>query len=230
MGRLVLFGSCGAIDEIKCGDVDIEKKDDEDGVEYRVSADEVIDYVVGGAVAAHEEHIVVVERVICAVCGYAKRGENGEAEGNIALFHACHARDDYVEGGEACDRVGDSRDYVIKAEDWVAGVVLSCTVGACKRAEYSEDEHEVEGDLLEPSFREGGEGNCDKLDTAKEEGKVVQPTHRVFSSYAKQNYFEKLKRVYKQRGDYKSTVFVLQIAFFVAQTDNYRECYHYYYE
>ena len=98
--------------EIESGNVKNEKSPNQERIEYGVTANEVEEDVVGGSVASHKEHVVVVDGSVNHVSGDAEARKNGKGDPHIALSHACHLGNDYVEGSEARYRMSDTRDDV----------------------------------------------------------------------------------------------------------------------
>ena len=58
------FGADQAVDRVERDNIDDEQQDHAARIENLVAAHEVVEQIVGRAVAAHEEHIVIVEQVI----------------------------------------------------------------------------------------------------------------------------------------------------------------------
>ena len=74
-----------------------EQNRDQYRVKNSVAADEVEKNIVGRAVAAHKEHVVVVYHNIHYVGNDAECGNDTAAEGNILFLHTRHTREGYVE-------------------------------------------------------------------------------------------------------------------------------------
>ena len=204
-GCLGGLGRCGCLvargDEVKDAvegeDIEDEQQHDADGVEDGVAADEVVDDIVGRAVAADQEHIVIVEKGVGDRRGDAEEEKNAEGDGDVLLFHACHTRDGDIERGKARDGVRDARDDVVKAEHGIGRVIVARGVGAKQRAEDAEDKDEVKRRLLEGAFlRKGGNGERDQLDRAKEKRKRIQKVPRVARAEAAKDDLEQLKRIH----------------------------------
>ena len=84
------------ITPIEYKNVDKEKSDNYHGVKHGVSANHIVEYIVGSTVTAKKEHIVSVGKYVYYKCGKCKSRKNSIRDKNVFLLHACHTRNDYV--------------------------------------------------------------------------------------------------------------------------------------
>ena len=162
------------VDAIEGRDIQEEQEDDDQGVEDPVSVDEVIEDVVGSAIAAHEEHVVVGESDVDDVGDDAEGDQNQEGDGDVFLLHAHHAGEGDVNRCEARDGVGDAGIDIIEGENGIGGEVLASAVVAHGSAQDAEDQDEVQAGFLHPSLGESRQRDGDELDAAKEQRQVIE--------------------------------------------------------
>ena len=110
--------------------VNNEEKNYDHRIQDLISANQVVEYVVGRSVASSEEHIVIIEDSIRAESRDAEGEEYRKGDRYIFLLHACHSRDRYVERCKSRYAVRYSRYHVVKGENGIASVVLSRAVCA----------------------------------------------------------------------------------------------------
>ena len=115
---------------VKCEYVKDEKDNNDCGVENEMTSDKIVENVVGGSVATHQEHIIVVDYFVSYHRTGAEGKKNKEGEGDVFLLHASHIGKCNVERTETGNRMSYARNDVIKAKYGIASIILSGTVGA----------------------------------------------------------------------------------------------------
>ena len=93
----LLFGLYQEVDSVECEDVEHKQENHGHGINDRVAAHQVVDQIIGSAVATHQEHVVVVQELVGDCGASAEAKKNCKREGNILLFHAGHSRNNDVE-------------------------------------------------------------------------------------------------------------------------------------
>ena len=179
---------------------DVENKQRHHGqrIENLVAAHQIIEDIIGGAVACHQEHVIVTQQHIGDVGGNAEEQQNTEGDADILALHAGHAADEDVQGGKAGDGVGQAGNHIVKGKYGVVIVVLTGTVSAQHSAQNAEDGYKVQCGFFHTTLAESGQGNDDQLDAAQEQGQFVQPVPRVFVAEAHQYDLEKLQTIDKK--------------------------------
>ena len=74
------------VDLIEGRNVNEEQQDHAQGIEHRRAADEVVEDIVGRAVAAHEEHVVAVRDLVDQVGRNAEGHDDGIGDGDVVPF------------------------------------------------------------------------------------------------------------------------------------------------
>ena len=214
------------IDGMEEHNISHEESNDAQRIDNGISANKVEENVVRCSVACHQEHIVVIKKMVSGICGNAEEAENSEGDGKIFALHAGKTCKSYVKRSESGDSVCDTGYHVVKRENRVATVVLTCADGAQNSSEDSENKYEIKSGFSYTTLRKRRERNGDELNTAEEEGKRVEPTHRVVVSDAEQHDLCDLKGVNGDRRDNKSLVFGFHIFIFKVMTEQYCQGYH----
>ena len=94
MGRLCRRQGCRffvfdvEIGEIEQGNVDKEEQDNAGRIAHGASPDQIIQDVVGRAVAPLKEHVVVIKQLVGGKGRDAKAHEDGEGDPHILALHA----------------------------------------------------------------------------------------------------------------------------------------------
>ena len=205
-------------DTVEGGYVDQEQAYHADGVKNGVAAEEVVENIVGSAVALLQEHVVGAQGRVREIRGDTEDSENGVGDGDIAPLHAGLTRQDDVEGGEARDAVGQPRGYVIQREDGVGVIVLSRPNRAEDGAQETEDEDKVQSGFSDPSLGKGRQGNGDELDAAQKQGEVVLPGGGIVAAVAHDGDLGDLDGVHKDGGGDQDPVFGAGIPSAVAES------------
>ena len=128
-----------------------------------MTSNEIIEYLIGRAVVAHKEHIVIVEYVVCYHSGDHEEAEDAKRNAYVFLLHTSHTGDYDIEGGKQRDAMSHRRDEVWPGEDGICVIVLRRAVGSENSAKGAKDKYEVKGGFLYSSVRECGEGDGYKL-------------------------------------------------------------------
>ena len=68
------------IDGIEQRDIKDKKKNDQKGIQHGVATDEIVENIIGSAVAADQEHIVVIKQLVRHKGGDAKADQNGKSD------------------------------------------------------------------------------------------------------------------------------------------------------
>ena len=132
-----------------------------------------------------------------------------KGQGEILLFHGHHTRDADIQGAEAGNGVGDCRDHVVKRKHGVRAVIIACAVSTHHRAEKTEDENEVGGDLTESALGKRRQRQGDQLNAAKEKRQVVKPAPGVGGADADQHQLEKLGCIDENGGNHQHLTLLL---------------------
>ena len=195
-------------------DADVQDKQQhhQHGIQHFVAVYQIVEDVIGGAVTGHQEHIIVIQQYIGGIGSYAEAEQNGEGDMNIVLLHAGHAGDQDVQRGKTGNGMGQTGNHIVKRQHGVAAVVLTGTVSTQHRAQNAENAHKIQRSLFQATAGEGGHRNGDQLDTAQEQGQIVQPTHRVCAPEAQQHDLKQLQAVDENGGNDQHSVFLLQRA------------------
>ena len=90
---------------VKCEYVKDEKENNYSGVKDEMTSDKIVENVVGGSVATHQEHIIVVDYFVSYHRTGAEGKENKEGEGDVFLLHASHIGKCNVERTETGNRM-----------------------------------------------------------------------------------------------------------------------------
>ena len=198
---------------VEDGYVENEQENDGDGVENGAAAQQVIEDIVGGSVALHEEHVVGSQGDVSDVGGDAEAAQDGIGDPGVLLLQATHARKSDVQGSESRDAVRHARGHVVQGQDGVGVVVLTGTYGAQDTAQQAEDQHEVQGGLSQLALGKGGQGDGDELDAAQEQGQVVLPGGGIAASVEHDNDLKDLHDVYEDgRDDEGAVLFLVALA------------------
>ena len=205
-------------DPVKCGYVDEEHGDHTDGVEDGVPADEVIEDVVGGSVALHEEHVVGAHGDIAKVGGDTEGAQYGKGDPDVPLLHAGQPRQTDVQGGKARNAVGHARGHVVQGQNRVCVIVLPRPNGAQNGPQKTEYENEIQSGLPQPSLGKGGQGDGDELNTAQKQGKVVLPGGGIVAPIEHDRDLEDLHGIHEDGGDHKGEILLPLTSAAVAQT------------
>ena len=111
-------------------DIKNKKENNYSGLKDEMTSDKIVENVVGGSVATHQEHIIVVDYFVSYHRTGAEGKKNKEGEGDVFLLHASHIGKCNVERTETGNRMSYARNDVIKAKYGIASIILSGTVGA----------------------------------------------------------------------------------------------------
>ncbi len=173
------FGLYEVEDYVEDDDVDDEEEDYHCGIEDGVAVYQLVEDFVGGAVAADEEHIVIVEKVVRCQSGNHEEAEDAKGDAHVFPLHTSHTCDDDIEACEKGDAVSNCGNEVRPGEDGVRVIVLRRAVGAENSAKGAKDKYEVQCSFLYSATSKCGEGDGYKLDAAKEEGQANLPIRRI---------------------------------------------------
>ena len=201
------------MNEIEAGDVRKEKADDDNGVEHRVAADEVIENVVRSSVTAAQEHIVVIQQGVGNESGDAEGDQNGEGDPHIFALELAKPTDHNVQRSKARDGMGDTRDDVGEGQDGIGIIVLSCAIGAEDGAQNAENADEIQRGLFDATAAECGQRERDQLNAAQKQGQIHLPCVGAF--HAGENDFQNFKAVDQKGGPDQHVVFCFFIPLLV---------------
>ena len=92
------------VDQEKCsvkdGYVEDEQGYNGQGIQDGASSQEVIEDIVGGAVALHEEHVVGAPGYIGQVCGNTEDAQDEVGDPDVLLLHAGQTRQADIQGSK----------------------------------------------------------------------------------------------------------------------------------
>ena len=112
--------------------------------------------------------------------------------------------------------MGDAGDHIVKGQHRVGAVILTGAVSAGNSAQNTEDANEINGCVLDPTLAEGGHGDGDQLDAAKEQGQVIKNGLQTLAAEAENYNLKQLKAVNEDGGPNEDLVFLLQWGIFIA--------------
>ena len=190
-------------------------------VENGVTVYQIIQNVVGGAVALHQEHIVVVDEHVGNVCHNAEAQKDDSGGENGLSFQPCHTGDHDVKGSKTGNGVGDAGHHVIKGKDRIRIVILTCAIDTQHCAGDAENTDKVQGGFLDHAPGEGSQRDCQQLDAAQKQRQVVKPGAPALLPVAKHTDLEQLKSVDKDGGPDQDPVLYFGVQWFVSLAKQY---------
>ena len=156
-----------------------------------MSAYEVIEYNVGGAVVVHKEHIVIADKNIGDVSRHGEEAEYAEGQGDVLFLHTFHTGYYDVKRREGRHTMRNRGNEVWPRNGGIGVVVKRHSICSEKSAKHTEDEYKIKGRLLKSALAECCEGNRDQLNTAEEEGQGNLPEGGIVNTA--DNYLRNFK-------------------------------------